>query len=451
MSAVVAIVGRPNVGKSTLFNRLIGKRQAIESEIPGTTRDRLYQTTDLSGYRVLLVDTGGLELDKDGDDIEANVQEQSRVAIDGADVILFMVDVRSDLTSEDYHAADLLRRSTKPVILVANKCDNRSLEELRFNFYELGFGDPVPAAALHSDGLDEVSNSVAHELKKLKFEKFDEEIEEEEDDGRIKISFLGRPNVGKSTMINALFGKKKVVTSDVPGTTRDSTSIPFEYDGSDFTLIDTAGLRRRGKVQKGIEKYSILRTMQAVEDSDVCVLMLDFAEGIANQDCHVSAYILEQKKGLIIVVNKVDIAKGKTREDLENSFIHRLRKKMAYLPWAPVVFSSALERKNIFHILDLAKSVFAERKKIIPQEDLSVWLDMTLAKHSPKGQKGKRRFNVLQMKQVDSDPPTFVFYCEWAEYMHFSYARYLENELRSQFGFVGSSLLFKFKKSKIKS
>lgn len=450
MSAVVAIVGRPNVGKSTLFNRLVGKRQAIESDIPGTTRDRLYQKTELAGYAVLLVDTGGLELGKEGDDIEANVQEQSQVAIEGADVIVFVVDVRSDLTSEDYHAADILRRSKKPVILVTNKCDNSNLEEARFHFYELGFGEPVPVSALHSDGLDRLGRSVGDLLKSLQFEKQSEEEAnmEEGASSRIRISFLGRPNVGKSTMINALFGKKKVVTSDVPGTTRDSTEIPFDYDESPFTLIDTAGLRRRGKIEKGIEKYSILRTMQAVEDSDVCVLMLDFSEGITNQDCHVSEYILTQKKGLILVVNKVDIVKGDARESMENQFVHRLRKKMAYLPWAPVVFSSALERKNVFKILDLAKSIFIERKKVISQEDLSVWLDMTLAKHSPKGQRGKRRFNILEVKQVDSDPPTFVFYCEWPEYMHFSYERYLENELRSQFGFNGSSILFKFKKSK---
>ena len=253
--------------------------------------------------------------------------------------------------------------------------------------------------------------------------------------------------MGKSTMINALFGKKKVVTSEVPGTTRDSTSIPFEYKDGKYTLIDTAGLRRRGKIEKGIEKYSILRTMQSVEQADVCVLMLDFEHGVTSQDCHVSQYILEQKKGLILVVNKVDIAKGKAREDLENSFVHKLRTKMAYLPWAPVVFSSALDRKNIFQILDLAGKISFERGKQVSQEDLNVWLDMTLAKHSPKGQRGKRRFDIVGIKQVGIDPPSFQFFCEWPEYMHFSYERFLENELRNQFGFTGSAIQFNFKKS----
>ena len=443
MSAVVAIVGRPNVGKSTLFNRLIGKRRAIESDIPGTTRDRLYQNVNLAGYQVLLVDTGGLELDKEGA-IEANVQEQSRVAIEGADVIVFVVDVREELTAEDFHAADLLRKSRKKVLLVANKCDNANLEEHRFNFYELGFGEPIALTAIHSYGFDRLEREIGKQLDSLGIEK--EDAKEEEDDDRIKIAFLGRPNVGKSTMINGLFGKKMVVTSNIPGTTRDSSHIPFEYKDNQYTLIDTAGIRRRGKVEKGLEKYSVLRSMQAVDEADVCVLMLDFEEGIANQDCHVSQYILEEKKGLIIVVNKIDSIDSDKRDTMENHFIGRLRHKMAYVPWAPVVFTSALERRNIFRILDLAEAIASERKKELEQDELNIWLDMVLAKHPPKGQRGKRRFDVLGVKQIGNEPPSFLFYCDWPEIMHFSYERYLENELRSQFGFIGSAIQFKFKK-----
>lgn len=443
MSAVVAIVGRPNVGKSSLFNRITGKRHAIESDVAGTTRDRLYKGTRMAGYKVLLVDTGGIELGKTGSDIESNVQEQSRVAIEGADVILFVIDVREDLTSEDFHAAELLRKSRKRVILVANKCDNIELEEQRFNFYELGFGEPVAVTALHASGFDELESRVGHELEAMGMEQ-DDGIEEE--DGRIKIAFLGRPNVGKSTMVNSLFGKERVVASDVPGTTRDAAHVPFDYDGRAFTLIDTAGVRRRGKVEKGIEKYSVLRTMQSVSEADVCVLLLDFEEGVTNQDCHVSEYVLEEGKGLIVVVNKTDLLDKEERDEAENWMIHKLRSKMAYIPWAPVVFTSALRGKNVFKILELAMQIAEERQKTIPQDDLNIWLDMALTKHEPKGKKGKRRFAVHSVEQADANPPVFVFRCEWPQLMHFSYRRYLENELRSQFGFTGTVVKMAFKR-----
>jgi GTP-binding protein len=441
MSAIVAIVGRPNVGKSTLFNRLVGRRMAIESDIPGTTRDRIYATTMLGEYEVMLVDTGGLEMET-GDDIEENIQEQSHVAIDGADVIFFVVDVMNGLTSEDYHAADLLRKSKKPVILVANKCDNPELEDSRYNLFELGFGDPIPVTALHSSGFDELESRASKYLKKLEFETG---AKPKTEDGRIKIAFLGRPNVGKSTMINGLFGKRMVVASETPGTTRDATEIPFDYKEHQFTLIDTAGVRRRGKVEKGIEKYSVLRTMQAVNQADICVLLLDATEDIANQDCHVSAYALEDQKGLILAVNKIDEFKGEEREKAENLMIYRLRKKMAYVPWAPVVFTSGLKRKNLFNVLEIAASISKERRKRVDQDDLNVWLDMVLAKHPPKGQKGKRKFAVRAVEQLETMPPYFLFRCEWPDVRHFSYERYLENELRSQFGFGGTSLRLNFK------
>lgn len=447
MSAVVAIVGRPNVGKSTLFNRLVGKRRAIESSVPGTTRDRLYDKTLMDDYAVLLVDTGGLELGKEGDTIEASVQEQSKIAIDGADVILFIVDVREDPTAEDFHAASLLRKSKKPVLLVANKCDNPRFEEQRYNLYELGFGEPIPVTALHSFGLEELESRVGDELKKLDFEQ--DGLTEKPKEDRIRIAFLGRPNVGKSTMVNGLFGKKMVVVSEVPGTTRDSTEIDFEYKDHKFTLVDTAGIRRRGKVEPGIEKYSILRTMQSVDEADVCVLMLSFDEGILNQDCHVSQYILEQKKGLLLVVNKMDLVDPKKKEQAEHMYIHRLKTKMSYLPWAPVVFASALERRNIFQVLELSAEISEERRKTVPKKDLRVWLQMALDKHPPNMSRGKHRFTVSNVEQVSTEPPTFVFTCNWPEVMHFSYGRYLENGLRENFGFVGTALKLIFRKPDI--
>lgn len=442
MSAVVAIVGRPNVGKSTLFNRIVGSRKAIESEIAGTTRDRIYSQTKMDGYDVLLVDTGGLESEQKEGFIEANVQEQSKIAIGGADVIIFVLDVRADMTSDDFHVAELLRKSRKPVVLVANKCDNPSLEELKFNFYELGFGEPVAVTAIHSYGIEELESRIVKELESLKFDKSDDVISNDS----IRISFLGRPNVGKSTMVNAIFGKERVIVSDIPGTTRDASEIPFEYNENKFTLVDTAGIRRRGSIESGIEKFSVLRSMQSIDMSDICVLLLDFEEGITAQDCHVSEYILEQKKGLIIVVNKIDILKGAEREEQENVFIYNLKKKMDYVPWAPVVFCSALERKNIFNVLDLSIQIYNERRKKISQEQLNIWLDSAVRKHPPSGMRGKRKFNVLSVEQVGQNPPKFVFGCEWPEIMHFSYGRFLENELRETFGFVGTSISFVFKR-----
>ncbi len=443
MSAVVAIVGRPNVGKSTLFNRLIGKRQAIESDVPGTTRDRLYQSVQFGDYRVLLVDTGGLELNREGDDLEANVQAQSQVAIDGADLILFVLDVRDDPTAEDFHAASLLRKSKKPVLVIANKCDNERLEEQRFNLCELGFGEPLPVTAIHSYGFDALEEKIIEELKNLKVPKA---TPLESKGGEIRLAFLGRPNVGKSSMVNALFGKERVVVSEIPGTTRDASEIPFEYKDRGFVLVDTAGIRRRGKIESGLEKYSILRTMQSVSEADICALLLDFEEGITNQDCHVSAHILDERKGLILVVNKVDLEKGKDRELREDQWIRQLRRKMAYVPWAPVVFTSAKDRKNIFEILELSMRIAEERKKVIPQEQLNIWLDQVLKKHAPKGRRGKQIFAVNSVEQVGSNPPHFVFFCDWPELMHFSYARYMENALREQFGFVGVSMQLTFRK-----
>lgn len=440
MSAIVAIVGRPNVGKSTLFNRLTGKRQAIESNVAGTTRDRLYGHTKIAGVNVMLVDTGGLELNKHEGVIESNIQAQSQIAIDGADVILFVVDAKEDLTSEDFHAADLLRRSKKPVILVANKCDNSSLQDSVYNLYELGFGEPIAVTALHSYGFDAIEHAVSGEFTKLGFKANEPGAKKK----GVKIAFLGRPNAGKSTFVNALFGKERVVVSEIPGTTRDASYIPFEYEDQDFTLIDTAGLRRRGKIEKGIEKYSALRTMQAVDEADVCVLFIDATEGVTNQDCHVSEYVLESKKGLIIVVNKMDQFKGEARDTMENQLIYQLRNQMAYIPWAPVVFTSGLERKNIFRVLDLTQQIDQERRREISQEELNVWLDATLVKHPPKGQRGKRRFAIESVKQCGNNPPYFKFYCDWPQIMHFSYRRYLENQLREQFGFIGTSIVMKF-------
>ncbi|MDP2624777.1 MAG: ribosome biogenesis GTPase Der, partial [Candidatus Peregrinibacteria bacterium] len=338
MIPVVAIVGRPNVGKSSLFNRLVGKRRAIESSVSGTTRDQISHRVKLFEHDVILVDTGGLELDSEGD-IEADVQSQAQAAIQGSDLVVFVVDVTQNLTTTDFHGADLLRKSGKPTIIVANKCDHLArLEEGAYNFFELGFGEAVAVSAVHGSGLDVLRNTMDASLDSLGFKaEMDEELDHRYEG--LRISFAGRPNVGKSSLVNALFGKEKVIVSDIPGTTRDSVEVPFSYNDQPFVLVDTAGVRRRGKVEKGIEKYSVMRTLQSIDDSDVVVLMIDGSEGLYAQDLHVCEFVLKENKGLIVVVNKTDLFED--QDETRAYFTRLLRRRMAFVPWAPVVFTSA--------------------------------------------------------------------------------------------------------------
>lgn len=438
MLPVIAIVGRPNVGKSSLFNRLVGKRFAIESPISGTTRDQISHRLDLRKHRVLLVDTGGIMVDSE-ETLEADVQAQAQAAIEGADVVLFVVDASEDLTSHDFHAADRLRRSGKPCVMVANKCDHLSrLEEKTFNLYELGFGAPVAVSAIHGTGLGEIEDALENQLEELGFPPQAPVDSEEEIVPGIRLAFVGRPNVGKSSLLNALFGKEKVIVSDIPGTTRDAVEVPFHYEDHPFVLVDTAGLRRRGRIEKGIEKYSVLRSFQAIDDADVVVLVMDGEEGLSAQDLHVCEFVLQQNKGLIVVVNKTDLFES--GEDQRNALTHQLRRRMAFVPWAPVVFTSALKRKNIFSILDLAIQIGAERERVVPEERLRVWLEEAVFNHSAAGGHGKQRVKVLSVKQTGVKPPTFVFSVHNPQSMHFSYSRYLENSLREQFGFGGTGI-----------
>ena len=333
MHPVVAIVGRPNVGKSSLFNRLVGKRKAIESAISGTTRDQVSQVVHFRDYDVLLVDTGGLELDSSGT-IEADVQSQARAAIQGADVVVFVLDVRFDPTAADFHAAELLRKSGKATVMVANKCDHvASLEERTFNFYELGFGEPVAISAIHGTGLDALMVAVEAELSLLGLNFDPSDVSRPEG---LRLAFLGRPNVGKSSFINAVFGKEKVIVSEIPGTTRDAVEIPFEYAGHPFVLVDTAGIRRRGKVESGIEKYSVMRSFQSIDDADVVVLVMDANDGVRAQDLHVCEFVLNQNKGLIVVMNKMDLFED--QEQAQARVTNLLRKGNAIFSFAAPVF-----------------------------------------------------------------------------------------------------------------
>ncbi len=442
MLPVVAIVGRPNVGKSSLFNRLVGKRHAIESVISGTTRDTVSHRVKFFNQEVLLIDTGGLELNSDGD-IEEDVQSQARAAIEGADLVIFVVDVRTDLTASDFHAANLLRKSGKTTVMVANKCDHvSSLEEKTYNFYELGFGEPVAISAIHGTGLDELKHHALEGLEKLGLA--NDETEEPPQTG-VRISFVGRPNVGKSSLINALFGKSKVIVSEVPGTTRDAVETPFEFEEQNFVLIDTAGVRRRGKVEKGIEKYSVMRSLQAIEDSDVCVLVIDGSDGVRAQDLHVVEFVLDQGKGLVVVVNKIDTFDD--QEKMRHRFANLLRKRMAFVPWAPVVFTSATKRTNVIPVLQVAANIYENRNLKVDPKTLEFWLDETIEGHVPSGGRGLKRSEVLAVEQAGVNPPNFMFKVRHPEKLHFSYVRYLENRIRESFGFEGTAIKISFKKA----
>lgn len=438
MLPVVAIVGRPNVGKSSLFNRLVGRRRAIESDVSGTTRDQISQRVRLMDHEALIIDTGGLELESEGN-LEENVQSQAQEAIRGADVVVFVVDGTQDLTSVDFHAAEILRKSGKPCVMVANKCDNLSLlEEKTYNFYELGFGEPVAASAVHGTGLDALRSAIEVHLKALGALPIDEEAETVHRFEGLRLTFVGRPNVGKSSMVNALFGKEKVIVSEIPGTTRDAVEVPFSYNEKPFVLVDTAGMRKRGKIEKGIEKYSVMRSFQSIDDSDVVVLMMDGDEGLFAQDLHVCEFVLSQNKGLIIVVNKIDLF-----DDPDSSreyFTNKLRRRMAFVPWAPVIFTSALKRKNIFAILDVALEIGKERERTIGNEDLNQWIQDAVFKHPAAGGQGKRRAKVIAVEQKGINPPTFILNTKFPDLMHFSYQRYLENSLRERFGFTGTGI-----------
>jgi GTP-binding protein len=434
----IAIVGRPNVGKSSLFNRLIGKKQAIIAKEAGTTRDRIAQHWDCNGYDTLLVDTGGLEYGKQTD-IEADIQSQATLAIEEADVIVFVIDTIQELTVDDFTAANILRKSKKPIIMVANKCDSPSIENKVFNIYELGFGDPVAVSAIHKTGVEELKDRIEDELKKLKVKKNKKKTEKKEG---IHLCILGKPNAGKSTLVNSLLGQEKVIVSDVPGTTRDATDTEIEYNKQKFVLTDTAGLRRKGKIERGIEKFSSFRVLSSIESSDIAVLLIDGKKGITSQDTHIAEFIMEARKGMIIVINKIDLFEDKENE--KNRTISQLRRRFAFAGWAPVVFISAKNKKNTYQILEIAQEIYEERRKRIETPKLNTFLQRITYKHVPSG-RGIKKPKFFYGSQVDINPPKFVLFFRNPQNLHFSYPRYIENELRKEFGFNGTAMELKFK------
>lgn len=435
---IVAIVGRPNVGKSTLFNRLVGERRAIVEDQPGTTRDRVYGVSDWGGIEFTVVDTAGLQDIDEAElsshaEIAKHTREQARTAIDEADVIVFMVDTKMGLTAGDHEVADLLRRTDKPTILVANKADSSSRRELAYDFYELGLGEPIPVSSYHGSGTGDLLDRVVEALPEF------EEVPETEGP---RIAIVGRPNVGKSRLLNALMGQERSIVSDVPGTTRDSVDTQLVWAGQPLTLIDTAGIRRRGRIDAGVEQYSVLRSMRAIDRADVVLLVIDATESFTAQDLHIAGYVEEQKKGMVVVVNKWDLIE-KDSSTMEE-YREKAKEALDFMPYAPLAFISAKFGQRVQQVLELALTVVDERTKRVPTAALNKLLRDAVAKHPPPSKPGKW-VKFYYATQADVSPPTFIFFVNDPAQIHFSYRRYLENLLREQFGFTGNPMRLSFR------
>lgn len=436
-TATIAIIGRPNVGKSSLFNRLIGKKYAVTSDVAGTTRDRLFHSYECGDYNSILVDTGGLEYDKK-QNIEADVQSQAKIAINEADVVIFVVNNQEELTKNDHLAADILRKSKKEIILVANKCENIGAKNESYQYYELGFGSAVLVSAIHNKGIKELEEEILTKLKKLKISK----KKVQADRNTCNICIIGKPNAGKSSLVNAFFGAEKIIVSDIAGTTRDTIDTEITYNEKKFNIIDTAGLRRPGKIEKGIEKYSSMRGLSAIERSDIVVLLIDGTCGVTKGDCHIAEYALDAEKGLIIVINKIDLFTES--DEKKGELIWQLKQKFAFVPWAPIVFISTKNKKNIYEILNLSEKIVEERKKRIPTPELNKFFQRVMMKHKPASASIKKP-KFMYATQVDTNPPKFLMFFKNADVLHFSYPRYLENQIRKAYGFDGTAIQLKFK------
>ncbi|HIM37088.1 MAG TPA: ribosome biogenesis GTPase Der [Dehalococcoidia bacterium] len=447
---IVAVIGRPNVGKSSFFNRIVGRRQAIVSEVAGTTRDRLISQVRWDDYEFILIDTGGLEQNPEGS-IREKVQDQAEMAMASADIIIFMTDVTEGLTNADHVVAERLRRTEKPIILAVNKVDNETREFDASEFYQLGLGDPVSISAYHNYGIYYLMDNVLAHFPPLDTfpETSDQEMEEpvRNDPSQLKLSIVGRTNVGKSMLLNAILGEERSIVSQVAGTTRDALDTSMTYMGHDITLIDTAGIRRPGSVQPGIEKYSVIRAVSAVNRSDIALLVVDASELAAAQDAHIAGLAWDVCRGLIVVINKWDLMDRDAWWSRERA-VAKVREKLHFMPYVPVVFTSALNRRGITGLMQTALEVWRERLRFVPARELQYVLADAMAAHAPPVGKGKRRHNRLhisRLRQVDVNPPTFLFTVDNPQLVHFSYQRYLENKLRASFGFDQTHLRLLFR------
>ena len=427
---IVAIVGRPNVGKSTLFNVIAGDSIAIVKDTPGVTRDRIYADCSWLNYNFTLIDTGGIEPDS-SDVILSQMRDQAQIAIDTADVIIFLVDVRQGLTDADGKVADMLRRSQKPVVLCVNKVDSfKKMEADVYEFYNLGIGDPIPVSASNHQGVGDLLEAVSDHFKK--------DGSESDDDDRPRIAIVGRPNVGKSSIVNRLVGEKRVIVSDIAGTTRDAIDTPLKRNGREYILIDTAGLRRKSKIHEDLERYSIIRTVTAVERADVVVMVIDAAEGVAEQDAKIAGIAHERGKGVIIAVNKWDAVEKDDKTIYKMT--EKIKQTLAYMPYAEFVFISAKTGQRLDKLFELIDMIIENQSMRIATGVLNEILAEAVAMQQPPD-KG-RRLKIFYMTQISVKPPTFVVFVNDKKLMHYSYTRYIENQIRNAFGFRGTPLRF---------
>ncbi len=428
---IVAIVGRPNVGKSTLFNALAGHRISIVKDTPGVTRDRIYADVSWLDRDFTLIDTGGIEPES-SDIILKSMRAQAQTAIDTADVIIFMTDVRQGLVDSDFKVADMLRRSTKPVILAVNKVDNfkNQIHEI-YEFYNLGIGDPIAVSAEGKQGIGELlDETIKH---------FPDKDGSDDDDDIPRIAIVGKPNVGKSSLINRLFGENRVIVSNIAGTTRDAVDTKITHDGKDYIFIDTAGIRRKSKIKEDIERYSLIRTVSAVERCDVCVVMIDASEGVTEQDAKICGIAHDAGKGVIIAVNKWDSIEKDDKT--VNKYSDKIRQVLSFVPYAEITFISALTGQRVTKLFDMIDKVLDSRTLRVATGVLNEIITEAVAMQQPPSDKGKR-LKIFYSVQASVKPPTFVIFVNDKALMHFSYVRYLENRIRDAFGFEGTSLKF---------
>lgn len=428
---IVAIVGRPNVGKSTLFNALAGQKISIVKDTPGVTRDRIYADIDWLNYNFTMIDTGGIEPDS-SDIILSQMREQAQIAIDTADVIIFMTDVKQGLIDADAKVADMLRRSRKPVVLVVNKVDNfnRMMADV-YEFYNLGIGDPIPISAAQKSGLGDMLDQVVEHFKTL-------DLEENEDE-RPRVAIVGKPNVGKSSIINKLTGESRVIVSNIAGTTRDAIDTDVTWNDKEYVFIDTAGLRRKSKVKEDIERYSIIRTVTAVERADVVVIVIDAVEGVTEQDAKIAGIAHENGKGVIIAVNKWDAIEKNDKTIYE--YTNKVRQILSFMQYAEIMFISAKTGQRLSKLFDMIDMVIANHSMRIETGVVNEIMAEAVAMQQPPSDKGKR-LKLYYITQVSVKPPTFVIFVNDKELMHFSYTRYIENRIREAFGFKGTPLRF---------
>ena len=429
---IVAVVGRPNVGKSTFFNKIVGRRVSIVEDTPGVTRDRIYAEAEWNGIKFDLIDTGGIEPDSK-DIILSQMREQAQMAMDMADVILFIVDGKDGITTADEEVAGMLRRTGKKIILLVNKIDNpRKIPDNFYDFYALGLGEPIPVSSVNMLNLGDVLDDIVKSFPDNKYEETDD----------IKVSVIGKPNVGKSSLINALVDDNRVIVSPIAGTTRDAIDTPFEWEENKYLLIDTAGIRRKSKVNEDIERYSVIRSIAAIERCDVCLVLIDAEEGLTEQDKKIAGEAHEAGKGIVVVVNKWDLVHKET--NTMRDYRRKIESELLFMSYAPVIFISALKKERLGEVMAMVKFVAEKRALRVPTGQLNSLIADAVLMNQPPADKGKR-LKVYYATQIGVKPPLFAFSINDRELIHFSYARYLENKIRAAFGFEGTSIKFLFR------